>query len=268
MTLNVAPLFDMATEYSARWNEQLMEDLDEPHTSLLGEDANWWNFNDHVKELDPDLVVFYDHGNETSLIGNDTKPLLDSRNVGSMRGREVYTMCCLAAKNLGPEAWRKGCLAWWGYTKVFSFVTTDEAIFCRLANMGLILLRKEHYSWEECITRVKAAYDEEIANGGNPWTVISLINDRDALVCWTDKNQPTSDCTFRNMAIKLFGTRGQKLSKSCVAAFMAYYMSWGYGIYSVCQLRGSLGGVCTTLGLMFVLPLVVFREYVKGLGRR
>ena len=266
--LNVAPDFDAATVYSAKWNQRLMEELDEEHHSLLAEDAVRSNFTNYVKELNPDLVVFYDHGVEGALIGNDMRPLIDSRNVNLLSGREMYTMCCLAGQNLGPEAYRKGCKAFWSYTQVFSFVTTDEETFGRLANLGLILRIKERLSWEDCIKRVKDAYNEEINKGGNPWTIISLINDRDALICWTDANQPPSDCTFRKLSIKLFGKAGQKLSQSFVLTTIAYYIAWGYGVHETLQLEGSnivLEGAYTTLALMFILPIALIREHIKWL---
>lgn len=268
--LEVAPQFDDVTVYSLRWSQRLHEELGEKHVSCLREDAVRDNFKDYVKEYDPKLITFYDHGNETSLIGNDMKPLLDSRNADLLNGREMYTMCCLAAKKLGPEAYRKGCKAWWGYTKVFSFVTTDEEMFGRLGNMGLILRRKEHLSWEDCVSRVTDAYNEEIGKGGGPWTIISLINNRDALICYTDANQPPSDCAFRRLGIRIFGTAGQKLSKSVVIAMIVYYSSWGFGVYSICQLKGHhavLEGVYTALALMFLTPIIVLKEYVKWLGK-
>ena len=154
--------------------------------------------------------------------------------------------------------------------KVFSFVTTDEETLSKLANMGLILRRKEHLSWEECVSRVKDAYNEAIEAGGNPWTIISLINNRDALICYTDANQPSSDCVFRNLGIRILGKAGQKLSKSIVIATIAYYTSWGYSVYSVCQLKGHhivIEGVYTSLALMFLFPIIVLKEYVKWLSR-
>ena len=268
MLLEVAPCFEEVTEYSLRWSQRLYEDLDEKHVSCLREDAVRDTFKDYIKEYDPELVTFYNHGSENALIGNDETPLLDSRNADLLNGREMFTMCCLAAKKLGPEAYRKGCKAWWGYTKVFSFVTTDEAIFSELANMGLVLRRREHLSWEDCVSRVKEAYNVEIEKGGNPWTIISLINDRDALVCWTNANQPPSECAFRNMGIKIFGTAGQKLSKSAVYSIIVFYAAWGYGVYSVYQLKGSnvvLEGIYTALALMFLSPIIILKEYLKRL---
>ena len=267
MLLEVAPCFEEVTEYSFRWSQRLYEELGEKHVSCLREEAVRWNFEDYVEEYDPELITFYDHGNEDALIGNDEKPLLDTKNAGILKGREMYTMACLSAKKLGAVAYRKGCRAYWGYTDPYSFTTTDEEIFGRLANMGLILKRKEHLSWEDCVSKVKDAYNEEIDRGGNPWTIIALVADRDCLVCWTDENQPPSDCAFRNMAVRLLGTAGQKLSTPFALATVAYYASWGYGFYATWQLKGADLSLEAAFALMFILPLVILREHVKWLGR-
>ena len=268
MLLEAAPCFEEITEYSLRWSQRLYEELDEKHVSCLREEAVRKIFEDYVREYDPELVTFYDHGTEGALIGNDEKPLLDSGNVGLLKGREMYTMACLSARKLGADAYRKGCRAYWGYTQSFTFTTPDEEIFSRLANMGLILKRKEGLSWEECVSRVKDAYKEkieELRDGGNPWTIIALVTDRDCLVCWTDVNQPPSECAFRNMGVMLLGTAGQKLSRPCALATVAYYGSWGYVLYSI--LENSTEGVYAAFALMLLLPLVVLREHLKWLGR-
>lgn len=270
MLLEVAPCFEQITEYSLRWSQRLHEELGEKHVSCLRDTAVRDVFEDYVEEYDPELITFYDHGNEDVLVGNDEKPLLDTGNVGILKGRDMYTMACLSAKRLGADAYRKGCRAYWGYTQPFSFVTTDEEIFSILANMGLILKRKERLSWEECVSRVKDAYNkriEELGDEGNPWTIIALISDRDCLVCWTDVTQPPSDCTFRNFAVRIMGTPGQKLSKPCVLATIAYYGSWGYGLCTVSRHGASLEGSYLAFALMFLLPLVLLREHVKWLGR-
>jgi len=269
-TIIVRPTFDIPTKYSFKWGGRLIEDLGiEDYIDLAGDLATRKNTEKALKENPNADFIFYNHGDEQGLLAQDGKGyVIDKRNNSLLQGRVAYSMACLWGKDGGADTYRKGAKAVWSYTKIFSFVTTDEAIFCRLANMGLILRRREHLSWEDCVSRVKEAYNVEIEKGGNPWTVISLINDRDALVCWTDANQPSSDCDFRNMGIRLFGTAGQKLSKSLVIATIAYYTSWGYGVYSVCQLKGSnvvLEGVYTTLALMFLLPIVLLREHIRWL---
>jgi len=275
--LEVAPCFDEVTEYSLEWSRRLHEELGEERTSCLREEAVRESFEDYVREYDPELITFYGHGVEDALVGNDQRPLMDNRNVGLARGREVYTMCCLAAKRLGADAYRKGCRAWWGYTEAFIFVTTDEEVFGRLANLGLLLRRKQGLSWEECVRRVKKAYRKEIdarRDGGNPWTVIALVHDRDALVCWSSGNEPPSECAFRQLAITLLGSAGQKISRSFAISFALFFASWGVAIHDfahqVWELKGTIlspeGGYLGFIGMIAAI-LFLTREHIKWLQR-
>lgn len=273
MLLEVAPQFDDVTAYSIRWSQKLHEELGEKHVSCLREEAVRQTFKDYVKEYNPELVTFFDHGSEGALIGNDGTPLLDSGNVALLKGREMYTMCCLAAKNLGAEAYRKGCRTWWGYTQVFSFVPTDEEVFCRLAIMGLILNRKKRLSWEDCVVEVKTAYNEEIDRGGNPWTVISLINNRDCLVVWTVDTPPPTDCLFRMLGVKLLGSAGQRLTRTAALSIALFYLGLGIAGHDYCHqiylLEGtvwSVEGGYVGFALILLASVLGFREYFKWLS--
>ena len=278
MNLEVAPCFDEVTKYSIRWSQALHEELGERRVSCCREEAVRQGFEDYVKRYNPELITFYNHGTEDSLIGNDENPLLDSGNVGLINGREMYTMCCLAAKRLGAEAYRKGARAWWGYTETFIFTTTDEAIFGQLANLGLILRRKKGRTWDESVKEVKEAYNEKIERlreGGNPWTVIALVHDRDALVCWTDTSPPPSDCYARRLAIRVLGTPGQHLSKTAVAALALFFASWGYALHDfghqVWELKDtalSLKGGYIGFAGMLVAIILLSREYISWLGKK
>lgn len=280
MILNIAPMFDMPTEYSTKWNIQLMEELNEKHTSLLAEDAVRWNFEDHIKEFNPELIVFYDHGDKQGLLqqGGDGY-VIDKRNDSILRGREIYTMACLWGSDGGADAYRKGATAVWAYTKVFSFTTTEEEMFGHLGNLGLVLRRKKHLSWEDCVSHVKDAYNEkieELREGGNPWTIMALVGNRDALVCWTDANQPSSDCVFRNMGIRLMGKTGQRLSRITVGAVTLFLVSWGVTLHAAASELYAKGGYREVLSFqgewiglagMFIAIVLLSREHCKWLGK-
>ncbi|GAJ02249.1 unnamed protein product, partial [marine sediment metagenome] len=215
MIVGAAPCFDLPTEFSIKWHERLYEQLKGETFELKEEEATRTKFNKAIHDHDPDIITFFDHGSEVALIDNNHANLLDSGNLDLVKGREVYTMCCSAASILGKDAYRAGCKAWWGHTKPFSFITTDEEIYGRLANMGLLIRLDTGASWNEVIEEVKDAYDEEIdrleKEGGNPWTVITLINNRNCLVCWHDGNPPPTTCPFRMMGVALFGKAGQRI---------------------------------------------------------
>ncbi|GAJ16312.1 unnamed protein product, partial [marine sediment metagenome] len=55
------------------------------------------------------------------------------KNCDRLAGREVFTLACLSAKDLGPAVWRQGG-TYWGYGDVFSFTTDGLAEFQSAAN--------------------------------------------------------------------------------------------------------------------------------------
>jgi len=281
MILNVAPKWDVATEYSYRWNRRLMEELGEPALELLEGDATRERVEEVLRERrDVDVLIFFGHGTEDGLVEQGGAGyVIDGKNVHLLRGREVYTLACLWGKKGGVEAYRKGAKAIWAYTDTFVFVTTDEEVFGRLANMGLILRRKEHLSWDECLKRVREAYDEEIEKrreGGNPWTVIALVHNRDALVCWWDLNPPPAECRFRELVVRLLGRAGQKLSRDTVLAWMMFFVSFGVALHDYChalwevggypEILSPQGGYIGFLGMLLAF-LYLMKEHVKWLGR-
>lgn len=277
LDLNVAPRFDEATQYSYIWNKRLVDGL--KRVDLLEGNAIRAKFNEAIDEHNPGTVIFYDHGSQTTLIGNDGKPLLDSSNVKKVSRREVYTMCCSAAKNLGAEAYRNGCLAWWGYTKPFAFTTDDEEIFGELANLGFLARKVSGCTWPEARDRVIDHYnstvDELREKGGNPWTIIALVNNKNALVVYTDETPPESDCAWRNLGIRVFGKAGQHITRR--AAMSTLIMTVCYGValhdfsHQVWQLKGtsiSLEGGYIGFAGMLLFGIDLINEYLKWLGDR
>jgi len=278
MILNCAPRWDgdEAVQHSYRWNRALADEIKAEMHDLLEDDCTRENFEEHASKTS--LLIFYDHGSETGLVAQGGNSyLVDSLNVSMLKGAEVYTMCCSAAKQLGKRAFRSGVEAWWGYTKPFAFMVEDEGIFCTLANLGLKLRKGGGLSWIEAVEGVKDATDEEVERiqeeGGNPWTIITLINNKNALVCWCAENPPDSDCTFRSMGIKIWGLAGHKITR--LFALSSALGLIGYGIalhdfsHQVWELKGtsiSLEGGYIGFLLMFLANWVAMKEYVKSLS--
>lgn len=232
--LNVAPDFDEATHYSYRWNRALIDELGTDPIELLGIEATRQNFEEAINEANIETMIFYDHGSETGLVADGAHEyLLDKNNDKLVAGKYVYTMCCLAAKDLGADAYRKGAKAWWGYTEEFSFMPQNEQVYQRLSNLGLILIKKQNMSYMSAWAEVVTEFDREIEAATDPWTEMTLINDRDALVVWCDDNQPSTQCMFRKMGIDLFGKAGHHISRM----FAVYVLVGGIGytgtVYSI-----------------------------------
>ena len=186
LVLNDAPLMDEATKYSIQWNQRLWDALsDVNRIDLIDDKATRSLWEEALTKHNPDIIVHYGHGGEWQLVGDDGKALMDEYNCKKTSGRTVFTMCCSAAAKLGADAYRKGCVAWWGYIKPFSFMTTDEEVFCELANMGLVEWMVTGASWPKVLQRVKEAYDlkiDEIREAeGDPWTIIALVNEFQSL---------------------------------------------------------------------------------------
>lgn len=211
--LDVAPRFDDATEYSFDWNESLVQDLSRhfPEMELLFKDyALRKNFEPSVPNHD--IVIFYDHGNETSLIeqgGNGA--ILDLDNIDLVKGKAVYTMACLSAKELGVKAWQKGCLEYWGAKEVIGFTPDDHELFKECYNLGVIWRFVERQPIKTCLTAVKNRFTMNMDKTDDPWAKTWLRYDRDNWVCWSDETPPDdniSDCFFRRLSVRIFGKKG------------------------------------------------------------
>ena len=280
LALNDVPLHDEATQYSAKWNERLWQVLsDFDRIDLLDDRAVRSEWEKAVNAHNPELVVHYGHGSEWTLVGDDEKAIMDEYNAKKTSGRTVYTMCCSAASKLGADAYRKGCVAWWGYVRPFSFTTDDEEVFCELANLGLIVKTVTGVSWPKALERVKDAYDQKIEElregGGDPWTVIALVGNKNALVVWTEETPPTSDCAFRNLGIKLFGKAGHHLSKSSVfyMTMLGVFYCVSLYNYALACLREHGTAFCYEDGYvgfagMLVFGVLLVDEYLKWLGKK
>jgi len=119
------PKFDSATEYTFAFAAEILEWCQQAGievTELAEEDAIRPAVENALERFNPEIFVFYDHGDKDALIGQDGKAVIDIKNCDRLAGKEVFTLACLSAKDLGPEVWRKGG-TYWGYTEVVSFAT-------------------------------------------------------------------------------------------------------------------------------------------------
>jgi len=218
--LGTAPKFDDATQYSFKWYQELAKEI-HPTEELLESNAVRSKFA--VSMPNHGILIFYDHGDEDRLIGNDGNPILDLNNVELVSNKEVYTMCCLAAKKLGVEAYKKNCI-WWGYTEVFGFTVEDEHLFMEAANIGAIYRFKYNSSWKECLELAKEKFTGIIDTAIDPWTKVWARSNRDCLVCYNGE-VPNTSCVLRKIVLKLFGKLGWKIKWNTVAdtLFLIFY---------------------------------------------
>jgi len=206
----VAPRFDDVTEYSYKWAERLREQIGSRMETLpliLG-DAVRSEVEEALEQDVEAMLIHYDHGDEDRLIGQDGKPVVDLGNVSLLRGREAYNMNCLSGKILGKDAYRKGCLAYWGYVEVVTFTSDAEEDFCEAFNYGL-LVRLEGKTWKECLDAAKERMTEivdDLVKRGNTLAAMCLREDRDALHCWGEGiEEPEETCPVSRFIVVFFG---------------------------------------------------------------
>jgi hypothetical protein len=184
------------------------------------------------------MLVHYDHGNETELIGANGEPVIDLTNTELLSGREVYCMNCLSAKVLGARAYSDyGCKAYWGYTDVVSFTTDALAEFKQALNHGFFL-RLEGLSWEECVLKTKKVMQQlanQLALEGKIIASVAMTNDMNALVCYNGGSEPPKTCPFRlllhKMLPKKFKKYAWKISRKTALAMMLQPAGAGFAIH-------------------------------------
>ena len=207
----VAPQFDEATQYSYRWAQKLKQAIggQAEIVPLLLADAVRAKVEDALRSNPDAVLIHYDHGNQTSLIGQDMLPVLDLRNVALLSKHESYNMNCLSAVTLGKQAYKDGCLAYWGYTQEVAFTTEGEEKFGDAFGYGLIL-RVSGKTWAECLNLAREKMTEivnEFVDEGNPIAAMSLRQDRDALVCYDGSPPPPENCPVSRIIAALLGYR-------------------------------------------------------------
>lgn len=220
-SLVVAPKFDPATEYSHAWAMRLLyEDgfktdylLDEFGATKDSFDVNW-------PILDPDVLIFYDHGNETGLIANPEEGsdriehLLHISKVHKLKNKAVFAMACLSAKEFGLEAYKAGCNEYWGAVESIGFTPADEEMFGEVFNLGVVKRFQDGLSIKDTLKVMEEKFNENIDKATNPFTKTWLRKDRDMWRCWSDETPPTEEetkCFFRKLAVRYFGHRGWKI---------------------------------------------------------
>lgn len=187
------PRFDDATEHTfafaseiLRWCRQAGFDITDLAEAKAVRKAV-------VMELTREVGLFihYDHGDEASLIGQDEKAVIDLDNAGLLANKEVFTLACLSAKDLGPEVWRKGG-TYWGYTEIVGFSTDSLSEFQEAFNCGFHYRFIEGDTPQNSLQRAKDTFSRlslELAAEGKTFAAIFMRENRDNLV-YLDSHKP------------------------------------------------------------------------------
>jgi len=184
----VRPKFDSATEHTFAFAEDILKQCGEAGIDVV-ELAEGEAVKDRVEEelkKGTDLFIFYDHGSEDALIGQDEKPVIDLNNCHWLAGKEVYTLACLSAKKLGAEIWRqKG--KYWGYTEVVGFTTDALNEFKEAFNCGFCYLFLESEEHGDALDRAKETFDRlsmGLVSKGKIMAAIFMRQNKEKLVSY------------------------------------------------------------------------------------
>jgi hypothetical protein len=277
----VAPRFDDASSYSYDWSREVKKMLEEKGFQVIdigGRPLSRAEVEKALTENPNALFIFYNHGNEDCLWASETEKAVDKDNVQLLASRECYTMACLSARKLGVEAYKVGCLAYWGYTEAFAFTTEDADVFKEFANCGL-KFKLEGKTWEEALQQAKNLAKElcqKLIEAGKYFSSILLQQDADALRCYTPNNPPTeAKCFFRKVALKIFGPKvGWRISRTAGFGMLLMLIGWGIVAHDfahqVYQLKGtplSLEGGYIGLALNLIGFILLTSEFINWLSK-
>jgi hypothetical protein len=113
--LVIRPEYDDATRIASTWANAIVP---RPGCQeLRGADATRSGFEQSVRDHDPRLLLFYGHANDDYLAGHNGESVLDTSNLGLLRGRIAVAFACWSGNILGEMAIdpRYGALAFVGY---------------------------------------------------------------------------------------------------------------------------------------------------------
>lgn len=196
--LMIRPSFDDPTFYSFQFAQEIVGWVKEKNWSLVDlqkDEAVRQKVEIKVKEEKPKVVIFYNHGEESALIGNDSTPVIDLKNVGILEGIQcLYCLACLSGKSLGVEVWRRGTEAWM-YTEVVSFTTDSLPEFQTAFNCGFFYRFIEGDSRQSTLNRAKETFTRlalELVDAGKTFAAICMREDGDALV-YLDAHKPEEE---------------------------------------------------------------------------
>ena len=191
------PRFDSATEHTFAFAEDILSQCRVAGidvVELAEGDATKKRVEEELKK-GTDLFIFYDHGSEDALIGQDEKSVIDLSNVSSLSDKEVYTLACLSAKELGAAVWRQGG-KYWGYTEVVGFTTDALDEFKHAFNCGFCYLFIDGLEHTQALDLAKETFDQlslDLMSKGKIMAAIFMRRNKESLVSYDSSNEPDGE---------------------------------------------------------------------------
>lgn len=184
----IRPSFDDATNYTLSFAEEILEWCRQAKIDVV-ELAKGEAVRERVEEQlrkGADVFIFYDHGDEDALIGQDERPVIDLSNCHWLADKETYTLACLSARKLGAEIWRQGG-KYWGYTEVVGFTTDALKEFKESFNCGFMYIFIEGTPHEDAFDKARETFDRlasELVSQGKIMAAIYMRKNRESLVAY------------------------------------------------------------------------------------
>ncbi len=124
------PQYEHTTYYLYHWNKPIISTAEKMEIKLVdldGTRATKKELTNVIKKINPNLILFNGHGNESSITGNNGEILIRAgENETLLKGKIVYALSCSSAKILGLKAIESGTLTYLGYREDFVFWTNSH----------------------------------------------------------------------------------------------------------------------------------------------
>lgn len=127
------PNHDQITTYISQWSESIIAFAKSKSCTifdLFGKKADKIFLEKYLSSKKPSFLFLNGHGSSDVICGYNDEVLLDDKTQPTIvRGLIIYARSCNAGKNLGQILVNKGVKAFIGYTKSFSFATSNKFVF-------------------------------------------------------------------------------------------------------------------------------------------
>ena len=127
------PNHDQITAYISQWSDVVILFAKTKGHSILdlfGKKANRKSFEQHLEINNPRFSFLNGHGSSDEIYGYKDEVLLDDKTQPALiKGLIIYARSCNAGEKLGQILVTNGVKAFIGYTKPFSFATSNKFAF-------------------------------------------------------------------------------------------------------------------------------------------
>lgn len=125
------PNYDETTNYLYFWSGLVIKEARKHRFdiyNLFGNKATKKNFNSYLKSQKPDILFLNGHGDEKTITGHDSEPILESGEKEPVNKAIIYARSCDAASVLGKKLIVNGARVFIGYLRKFIFGYTPSKI--------------------------------------------------------------------------------------------------------------------------------------------